>query len=713
MKNQILIVDDTPENIDVLGGMLAEKYDVCVAIDGRQALEIVSGAGQSPDLILLDVMMPEMSGFDVCRRLKDDPHTRDIPVIFVTAKQEAEDEIQGISLGAVDFIRKPLNEAIVLARVRSHLALKNYRDLLARTASQQRLFFRQLFMKSPFGILLADREGRPVDVNPHFEHLFGYSLEDLSQDSMGALLVPEELREEHETSLIKNLKGESVCMQTRRRTRQGDLVDVSVTSYPLSGEPSSEKIFYIFEDISRRRQLEEDLRRQALYDPLTGVSNRTLLTERLDRSIERLRRDPQSRFAVLLIDLDRFKEVNDSLGHPAGDKVLIAVADGLQTTLRSMDTLARLGGDEFVVLLDRVESLSQVEQIAARIQTVLRAPVLLDGIEVRIGASMGIVFEETAARTPEELLRDADMAMYGAKESGRDCFRHYHKNMHKLALEKIKLENDLRMALERKQLTLFYQPIWSLADNRLCGFEALLRWEHPDYGLLPPLKFIPLAEESGLIVPIGTWVMDEACRQLALWHLRKPWGQDLYMNVNVSVSQFLQPDFVASVEALMTKHRIAPQYLNLEITESLLLKYSQEVMREIAALKKRGLSIVIDDFGTGYSSLAYINRFPVDRLKIDRSFVRGLITKKESAEVVRSIIAMSRSLGIGVVAEGVESQDQLDALRELGCDKVQGFLLAEPMPQEQASAYLDTCLAVPLEGTCSSAATGAARSHPG
>lgn len=698
MKNHILIVDDTPENIDVLGGILCEDYDICVAINGRQALDVATTI-HSLDLILLDVMMPEMDGFEVCRRLKKDQRTRDIPVIFVTAKHDDSDEVKGISLGAVDFIRKPINEAIVKVRVRSQLALKNYRDLLQKNASQQRLFFQQLFMKSPFGIVLADREGKTINVNKKFEALFGFDLKDLSANRMCPLIVPKRLKEEHEKSLIENLKGESVCIETERKNKNGDLIKVSVTSYPVKTESLTEGIFYIFEDISRRKQLENDLRQQALYDPLTRIPNRTLLMERLARSIERLRRNPNNRFAVILIDLDRFKEINDSLGHLAGDKVLVTISKDIQVCLRSMDTLARLGGDEFVALLDDIDTLAKVEQIAVRIKKILQTPIVLNDIEIKVGASMGIVFEEKAARTPEELIRDADIAMYSAKDSGRDCIRHYQKNMHKQALEKIKLENDLRMALDRNQLVLFYQPIWSLTENRLCGFEALLRWKHPDYGMIQPLKFVPLAEETGLIVPIGTWVIDEACRQLALWHLKNSPNKNLYMNVNVSVNQFLQPAFVSSVERLLAKHQIEPKYLNLEITESLLMKHSKQVVKEIDAIKKRGMNIVLDDFGTGYSSLAYIHRFPVDWLKIDRSFVKEIVTKKESAEVVKSIVGMSKSLGISVVAEGVENYRQLEILKKLGCEKFQGYLLAKPMSKESATNYIEKTLTEPFEAT--------------
>ena len=565
LKDRVLIVDDTPENIDVLGEILCKEYQVSAAIDGFQAIQVAFNT--SPDLILLDVMMPEMDGYTVCRKLKEDQRTRDIPVIFITAKSDDEDEVKGFAMGAVDYIKKPVKELVVKSRVRSHLALKKYQNTLL-----------------------------------------------------------------------------------------------------------------------------EKLRHQAFYDPLTNIPNRTLLMERLNRATERLKRKPDCSFAVLMIDLDRFKELNDSMGHHAGDQMLIHISKAIQSCLRSMDTLARMGGDEFVALIEDVKNLEQVEEVSQRIQKIVQKPVAFNDVEVKLSASIGIVWQSTIVnRSPGELLRDADMAMYCAKNAGKSCFRYYEPNMHKQALERIKIEHDLRFALERNEMVLHYQPIVTIKTGCLCGFEALIRWCHPKYGLISPQKFIPVAEETELIVPIGTWVLDEACRQLAEWQkIRSASQPSLFMNINVSVNQFLQHAFVETISRTLFQREVESQSLRVEITESLLMQHSKEAVKQLNRIKKSGVEIAIDDFGTGYSSLAYVHEFPMDQLKIDRSFIEKIHTRPQSLEVVKSIIMMSKSLGVEVVAEGVENNEQLTILKELGCHKAQGYLFSKPLPGNEVIGFIES-----------------------
>ncbi len=711
MKSKVLIVDDIPENIDVLGGILCHEYQISAAIDGDQAIRVA--VSNPPDLILLDVMMPKINGYEVCRRLKSDERTSDVPVIFVTAKNDGADELEGFAVGAVDYIRKPVNEMVVKSRVRSHLALKNYQKALERHAMQQQMMFESLFSNAPFGIMLTDRNDRVMSVNKKFETLFGYSVSDFLEKGPSERLVPEALQDEQAERIRQNLKGKTVVMETERVARSGQRLSLSVTSYPVDAGMATDGIFYLFEDITQRKQLEKELRHQALHDPLTQIPNRALMMERIRRANERLRRRPEGAFAVLLIDLDRFKELNDSLGHEAGDKMLVAVTRKIQGCLRSVDTLARLGGDEFVVLLEDVGSFPRVEEIARRIQVAIQTPVAFNDVEVKLSASIGIVVQGRADRSPEELLRDADMAMYCAKDSGKSCFRYYEADMHKRALERIKVEHELRFALERNEFKLHFQPIVTVDSGSISGFEALIRWCHPKYGLIPPLKFIPVAEASGMINTIGSWVLDAACAQLKKWQqLGEPY-ENLAMNVNISVNQFLQPNFIPLMDEIIERHAVDPAALRLEITETLLMEHSDTAVEKLREIKRRGIRIAVDDFGTGYSSLAYIHDFPMDLLKIDRSFIRKMTQEgdasescfkeggaetlpgdpkgylQKSYEVVKTIVMMAKSLGIEVIAEGVENEKQLALLKTLGCDKVQGYLFSKPLPEQDVPMILE------------------------
>ena len=426
----------------------------------------------------------------------------------------------------------------------------------------------------------------------------------------------------------------------------------------------------------------------AFHDRLTGLANRALLLDRLGQALERSNRRAAPGFAVMYLDSDRFKVVNDSLGHAVGDKLLGELGDRLKACVRPGDTVARLGGDEFAILLEDAPSADTAVQVADRIQRAVAKPFQLGSHLVHTSLSIGIIMSSVSTGGAAEVLRDADLAMYGAKASGRARHNFFTETMRGFALERLTLENDLRGAAERGELVVYYQPVVSLAERRLSGFEALVRWRHPRLGLVAPADFIPIAEETGLIIALDRWVLREACAQLSAWQRDFPSCPPLSMNVNLSSKQFLRVDLVAHVQRVLADTGVTPGCLKLEVTESTFLRHD-EADAAMRGLRELGVKLYIDDFGTGYSSLSYLQRFPVDALKIDRSFVNNLHASPESAELVRAIIAMARTLRLEVVAEGVETPAQLAQLTGLGCGYGQGYLFAKPLPATDAAAFLE------------------------
>ena len=443
------------------------------------------------------------------------------------------------------------------------------------------------------------------------------------------------------------------------------------------------------------RQRTEDLAHVAVHDTLTGLPNRVLLADRLSQALRRSAREGSS-VAVLFIDLDRFKFVNDSRGHAVGDELLLAVAGRLRGVVRDHDTVARFGGDEFVVVCEDRDAAAQASCIARRIADTLREPVLTDDQEVFLGASIGIAVADRGAASPESLLRDADAAMYRAKERGRDRCEFFDAVMRTEAVARLETQSALHRAVERDELRLHYQPVVDLASGAVCGVEALVRWARPNHGLVGPGAFIPLAEETGLIVPIGRWVLEESARQVARWQEARP-GQPLAVNVNLSAAQLRQPDLIADLAAVLAASRLDPGALCLELTESTFMEEADGHGAALAALKALGVNLAIDDFGTGYSSLTYLKRFPVNVLKIDQAFVGGLGRDASDTAIVRSVIDLAHALGLTVVAEGVETAEQAAHLRRLGCDLAQGYYFARPLPPDELDALLERGGGVPGE----------------
>lgn len=464
---------------------------------------------------------------------------------------------------------------------------------------------------------------------------------------------------------------------------------VDVNMVPIRNEQGQVTHFVsVMREVTERKIVEEQLRRNAFHDSLTGLPNRLLFMERLSQTVERANEDPDYRFALLFLDLDRFKVINDSLGHMIGDQLLIAIARRLESCLNKHDTVARLGGDEFTILLENIKNDTDAAKVAERVQKALSTPFNLSGHEVFTSASIGITLSSTDFDRPEDLLRGADIAMYRAKAQGKACHEVFDHDMHTHVVALMQLENDLRRAVERQDFELYYQPIVALATGRIMGFEALVRWQHPEQGIISPAKFVPIAEETGLIIPLGQWVLREACRQLKQWQDEFSSEPPLTVSVNLSSRQFSQPSLINQIRQILVETGIDAHCLKLEITESAIMENTESAMDMLLQLKAMGIQLSVDDFGTGYSSLGYLYRFPMDVLKIDRSFVSRVDVDGEKLELVRTIITLAWNLGMDVVAEGVETTKQLAQLKALKCEYGQGFLFSKPLPRLEAAKLI-------------------------
>ncbi len=495
------------------------------------------------------------------------------------------------------------------------------------------------------------------------------------------------------SSLASLREGASPVFEAvyRIRHREGRWLWVLSRSLPArdpDGVPR--KLVGTHTDITSSKRAEEQLARRAFYDPLTDLPNRALFLDRLSHAMRRARRRPSYLFAVLFLDLDHFKVINDSLGHMAGDQLLVLIARRLEATLRPGDTVARLGGDEFTILLDDLHSSEDATRVADRMQNALLSPFDVRGKEIFSTASIGIALSSTGYEQPEDILRDADAAMYRAKGTGRARHALFDTGMHDRAVALLEIEADMRRAVERDELVMHYQPIVSLVSGRITGLEALVRWRHPRRGLIPPGEFVPLAEETGQIIPMGRWVLRRVCRQMGEWKRSSPAMRPLTVNVNLSPRQFSLPDLVGHVDEVLDETGLEAGCLRLEITESALMENPDTATRILLQLQLLGVQISLDDFGTGYSSLSYLQRFPIDTLKIDRSFIGGLDREQENLEIARTIVTIGRNLGKEVVAEGIETDRQLELLREIQCEKGQGFYFSRPLMPEDAEELVES-----------------------
>ncbi len=551
---------------------------------------------------------------------------------------------------------------------------------------RERAFFEQLFRNSPSGIVILDNSDHIVDANRAFVDLFQYEVEELAGKPLHDFIVPDNLRDEAAQLSQLVRKRQSVERETVRRRKDGSAVDVAILAYPIELQEKRIGGFGLYSDITERKQAERKLFHDAFHDALTGLPNRTLLAERLERDLRRAKRRPDYQFALLFIDLDRFKAINDHLGHAAGDELLCEVARRLQECLRPGDTTARLGGDEFTVLLEDVPGSYEAARVAERILAALAQPFLLAGHEQETSGSIGIAFSSSGHDRVDDLMRDADIAMYRAKSRGRGRYEIFDSEMHSSDAERLRLRGEVTAALEQQQLALYYQPLVALASGRIVGFEALVRWHHPERGLRLPAELIPACRETGLVAVVGRWVLAEACRQLVAWQARFPASDALQTSVNLAFEELADPFFLEELDRIVAETGVQPTALSLELTEEVTAaEDAEEVLWE---LDRRGFRLAIDDFGTGLTSLDALHRLPIASVKIDRSFVELMRPGGTEAEVVRAAAALGASLGLGVVAEGVESREQLERLRALGVAFAQGYLFSPPLPAAEAELLI-------------------------
>jgi diguanylate cyclase (GGDEF)-like protein/PAS domain S-box-containing protein len=526
--------------------------------------------------------------------------------------------------------------------------------------------------ESPNPILECDLGGNPIYLNPAAERL----MQELRLDDALALLPADHARTVHG------------CVSSGTGARGVETtVGARVFSWTYHPHPALGAVHVFGEEVTERKRVEDRLLHHALHDPLTGLPNRHLFMERLGRALLRYHSREGGLFAVLFLDLDRFKVVNDSLGHHVGDELLQVIAERLRASVRLSDTVARFGGDEFAVLLEELEDADEATVIAGRLGQTVAAPVNLGGYEVFTSASIGIALCSSGLERPEYLLRNADVAMYRAKGNGASSYEVFDRTMHAQAMARLQLETDLRRALTRGEFRLRYQPIVSLKTGRITGVEALVRWDHPNRGLTSPGEFIPVAEETGLIIPLGAWVLGEACRQLAAWR-REFRHARIALSVNLSAKQFGQADLVERIRGALRDAGLDPRHLKLEITESAVIDNAGGAGAMLAQLKELGIQVQMDDFGTGYSSLSSLHSLPLDGLKIDRSFVSRMPENQATRQMVRTIALLARGLDLAVIAEGVETADQLDEVRAMGCDYAQGYLISPPLDPEGMRALL-------------------------
>ncbi|GAB4460355.1 MAG: EAL domain-containing protein [Elainellaceae cyanobacterium] len=706
-SGKILVVDDTPDNLRLLAECLTRQgYEVQCAISG--ALALIGIKNSPPDIILLDIKMPEMDGFQVCHRLKQNNATRDIPVIFLSALNSGSDKLRAFQVGGVDYITKPFQLEEIVARVENQLSLQRARaEILSlnaeleqrvneRTheleqlnlnlqASEER--FRTVANAAPVLIWMAEPDGQHSFVNQRWVEFTGSPLSQLLGSAWMQRIHPADLPRFCQIYEAAIATRQSYVAEYRLRDAHSAYRWVMETGVPLLNAGQAFAGFIgCCVDIHDRKQTEDQLLHNALHDNLTDLPNRTLLMERLKLSLGRAKRYDGFHFAVLFLDLDRFKLVNDSLGHLVGDQLLVAIASRLNNLIRPTDLLSRLGGDEFVILLDDIESAQEAVQVASRILESLQTPFVLEGRDVFISTSIGIVLSSSEYRDGAELLRDADIAMYRAKTQGKARYEIFNPVMHQEVLKRLHLESDLRQALKQQEFVLHYQPIVSLSSGTLAGFEALVRWQHPQQGLVPPDEFIPIAEETGLIVPLGQWVLTEACRQLAEWQHQFVKMPPMRVSVNLSVKQLQEPGLLTYIDEVLAQSGLSGASLTLEITESMLIDNAETVITLLNELRSRSINIDIDDFGTGYSSLGYLRRLPIHALKIDRTFTYNLAL---NADIVKAIIALGHALSLDIVAEGIETSEQATLLNALNCEYGQGYYLGRPLSLGEVQQWLN------------------------
>ncbi len=683
--SRLLIVDDNEMNRDMLARRLARKgYVIGLAESAKELLPRVKEDGI--DLLLLDIEMPEVTGLDALHSLRECYSPIELPIIMVTAKNQSDDIVKALEMGANDYLTKPIDFPVALARIGTQLAHKRAQEALRESEERYALAARG----ANDGLWDWNLVTSAMYFSPRWKAMLGFredEIEDRLEEWIGRIHDAD--RERVKEEIAVHQKGLTPHFESEHRLLHKDGGFRWMLSRGLAVHDATGKAL-------RMAGSQTDITERKVSDPLTGLPNRLLFIDRLGRLIKHSKRRKDHLFAVLFLDLDGFKMINDSLGHLAGDQLLVGVANRLEKCLRSSDTVARLGetftvarlgGDEFTILLDDLKDPADANRAAERLMKALAPPFLLAGKEAFTSISIGIALSNTAYDQPEDMLRDADTAMYRAKSLGKARYEVFDADMRASVMARLQLETDLRRAIERNEFCNFYQPIVSLDSGRVVGFEALLRWRHPTKGMIAPEEFIFVAEETGMIRELGWWSLREACRQMSSWRARSEAYLDLTVSVNLSAKQLLQPHLVDDMKKLLRDVTLPPEALKLEITESAVMADPAAAAEMLQQIKSLGISLAIDDFGTGYSSLSYLHRFPLDTLKIDRSFISGE-NDGDSMEIARTIMPMAKNLRLDVVAEGVETLEQVALLKRLQCKYAQGYYFSKPLPPEDVTPIL-------------------------
>ena len=680
-----LVIDDDVVTRAAIQDYLAEAgYDVTEAENGESGL--LEFDRIKPDIVLLDVSMPGMDGYEVCRQMREAPHGIHVPIVMMTGHDDMASVDRSYESGATDFSTKPLNLSLLVHRLRYLLRAKQTSDQLrvsetsleraqriARLGNWEYEFGARRFSCSNQARVLFDLPGEG-DIT--------------LDDVLGALSDSD--RELAVTEFLSAYRsdGRPYDVDFRLENPDGRIVYIhQETDFERDENGVLLKALGTFQDVTEIREAESRIRQIAFFDNVTGLPNRTFFMDRLSEMLSLSRRNATC-MALMFVDLDQFKRVNDSWGHHAGDELLRQVSNRLRETLRRCDfvsrvgngddeTLARLGGDEFVVLLPQIRRPEDAARVARRLLKEFKQPFVIENTEIFVSGSIGISTYPADGTDEQTLLKHADVAMYQVKENGRNGYRFYTPEMNTRSIERLNMETSLWHALKNGEFLLHYQPKIDLTSHAVIGAEALVRWEHPDLGLVSPGDFIPIAEESGLIVPLGKWVLEEACRQAAAW--QRDSGQNWQVSVNISAAQFQRAELTNTIDQAVKAAGLAPSLLQVELTESTLMKDTESHIEILNQLRDMGVEVAIDDFGTGYSSLGYLKRLPIDCLKIDRCFVREMTSDSRDAAIVRSTIALAHNLDLRLVAEGVEDANQNAMLYEFGCDAVQGYFYAPAM----------------------------------
>jgi diguanylate cyclase (GGDEF)-like protein/PAS domain S-box-containing protein len=704
---RILVVDDEPRLRRSLALLLegsARQIDECGT--GAEAMTALSR--QYYDLLLLDLRLPDMTGLELMDWLG--ARLPSLSVIVVSADDVIDSAIGALRRGAYDFVRKPYQPDELLRTVDNALqrrSLEHTNAVITARLEQSERLHRYLVDHSPDIIYTVDQEGRFGYVNPTVASMLGYERNELVGHHYSAIVHEDDV-ERARFAFAERRTGERASrnVELRLKRRSGEAAPQLTVALSATGVYSDEPVsrsrrflgtYGVARDITERKRAEERISFQAYHDLLTELPNRILFLDRLGVALVSARRNRRL-VGLLFIDLDRFKLVNDTLGHAAGDELLKGVAARLKGCLRRSDTLARMGGDEFTILLPELTQPEDAALIAEKVIEELRRPIEVTAHEIRATASIGVALYPGDGEDPDTLIKHADIAMYHVKASGKNGYAFFAPDMNAAFHQRLTVENDLRRALDCGELELRYQPQVSLAKRQLVGMEALVRWRHPQQGLLDPSRFIGVAEEAGLIARVSDWVLDHACTQLARWH--RQGFMDLRVAVNLSPREFEKGDVVERVCAALDRHRVPPHSLEIEITENLMIRDVEPVVNTVRRLRDNGVRVSIDDFGTRYASFGYLQKFAVTSLKVDQTFVRDLSLERPYSPIISAIVGIARGFDLHLVAEGVENPLQRDTLRTLGCDEMQGFLFGQPLEawaaeellRQGAGAVLRDCL---------------------